>query len=477
MRVTLVNADFPSATPVPPLGVLSLAQAAETGGHAVTVRDYQLAPTERSRDPPTFARFCDTSDPVLGVSTSGMALPLVLLGLRELKRNRPQLVTVLGGIGAAGAAEKIVAEFPWIDLVARGEGEETLTELLDCLEAGGEPAAVPGLVCRRKGQAYVTPSRPRLTDLDRLGEGSLKHLELGRYKLINVISARGCPFDCAFCDVARYWDRRYVPRSTSLVVGEMEAIAGRVHPCPTFVFVDDTLTVNRTRVEELCLKLHQAGLEVEWACYARADTLDEPLLELMATSGCRKVYLGLESGSDRVLTAIRKGFDAASGRRAALLAKRFIPIVQTSFVWGFPFETWEDFYETLLLMAHLVAHGISVKANVLTPFPFSPLFADLAHSMVFVPDYSPQLLLAEYEMASEIVALIRAHPRIFPCFYLYDSSTLTAKYDLLREMGLSPEHIWDLWAAVKGPVPSRTEAKRVSVRDRHDAVGPSDVSG
>ena len=181
----------------------------------------------------------------------------------------------------------------------------------------------------------------------------------------------------------------------------------------------------------------------------------------MATCGCRKVYLGLESGSDHVLKEIRKGFDAETGRRTALGANEHIPIVQTAFVWGFPFETWNDFYDTLLLMAHLVSHGVSVKANVLTPLPFSALFAKYADSLRFLSDYSPQLHLAGYESHSELVNLIREHPRVFPCFFLYESDTLTQKYDVLRHMGLSPEHIWDIWELMKGPVPSRESTIRL----------------
>lgn len=462
MKLTLVNADFPSEQPVPPLGLVSLAHAAESVGCDATIRDYQLAPVEGSRKPQTFAKFCKNRDPILGVSTSGMALPLVLLGLRELKENYPDLITVLGGIGASGAAEQVVTEFPWVDFIVCGEGEETLKELLVCLDSGADPSSVPGLVCRRGEQVITTPRRPRLKDLGALGACSFKHLELSNYRLINVITARGCPFPCTFCDVAPYWERRFVARPIELVLAEIEAVVREINPAPTFVFVDDTLTIDLDRVRELCARLRSLEYPVEWACYARADAIDEPLLELMATSGCQKIYFGLESGSDSVLKRTRKGFDVETGLRAALLARQYLPHVQAAFVWGFPFETWEDFYETLMLMAYLVDKGINVKANILTPLPFSSIYREFAETLVFLPDYSPELHLAAYDPEGEIADLIRRHPRIFPCFYLFHSETLTAKYDMLREMGLSPEHIWDLWESVKGPVPSRLPQKEGS---------------
>lgn len=459
MKITLVNSDFPSETAVPPLGLVSLAQAVEARGHKASLRDYQLAQAKDSRDPMTFAAFCDTSDDVLGVSVSGFALPLVILGLKELKKSRPDILIILGGIGASGAARQIMEEFTWIDLIVNGEGEYTLCELLDCLQAGQVPDGVPGLVYRRGAKVLFNKERPRAKDLESFGKLEFHHIDLTNYQMINVISSRGCPYPCTFCDVAPYWRRNYTARPLEYVVQEIEAIYQKVSPPPVFVFVDDTLTVNQTRVKKLCKMLETTGLNIEWACYARANDLDESLLKIMAKSGCRKIYLGLESGSDKILSRIRKGFDAETGHKAALLASKYIPIVQTTFVWGFPFESWEEFYETLMVMAHLTAKGVCVKANILTPLPFSLLFQEYAESMIFLPEYSPQLHLADFHLDSEAVNLIRKYPRIFPCFYLYESPTITAKYDLMREMKLSPEHIWDLWVMAKGPVPTRAQAR------------------
>lgn len=455
MKLTLVNADLPSAVPALPVGLVSLAHAATSAGHDVNVRDYQLAPSDNSRDPDTFAAFCDTRDDVIGVSTSGMALPLVLSALRRLKMQRPDLVTVLGGIGAAGSDEQIIREFPWIDFVCRGEGEIPMRDLLDRLETGTGTGTVEGFVSRFDGKPRVNPVPPRITDLDSIEAHAWDYLDLARYEIINVATSRGCPFPCTFCDVAPYWQRRHTVRSIRAVVDEIQAIRERVSGPATFVFIDDTLTINRRRMETLCHELGTVEDDIRWACYARADTLDDDLLKHMASCGCRKVYLGLESGSDHVLRETQKGFDAETARRAALMARKHIPIVQTAFVWGFPFETWNDFYDTLLLMGYLASHDISVKANVLTPLPFSAMFREYGDRLCFLPEYSPQLYLAGYESRDEFVNLIRKHPRIFPGFYLYQSDTLTQKYDLLREMKLSPEHIWNIWELMRAPVPLR----------------------
>jgi radical SAM superfamily enzyme YgiQ (UPF0313 family) len=451
----MVNADLPSAVPALPVGLVSLAHAATCAGHKVDLRDYQLASSENSRDPDTFAAFCNTRDDVIGISTSGMALPLVITALKHLKIQRPDLVTVLGGIGAAGSDVQIMTEFPWIDFVCRGEGEKPMSELLDRLDAGTDTSTIEGFVCRSGGKPRVNPVPGRITDLDSIEAHAWDYVDLTSYSIINVATSRGCPFPCTFCDIAPYWQRCNTVRSVSAVIDEIRSIREKLSGFVTFVFIDDTLTINRRRMNALCEGLATIEDDMQWGCYARADTLDEDLLKRMAGCGCRKVYLGLESGSDHVLRKTRKGFDAETGRKAALMAREYIPIVQTAFVWGFPFETWNDFYETLLLMAYLASHDISVKANVLTPLPYSAIFREYGDSMCFYPDYSPQLYLAGYESRNEFVDLIRKHPRIFPCFYLYQSDNLTQKYDMLREMKLSPEHIWNIWELMRAPVPRR----------------------
>jgi anaerobic magnesium-protoporphyrin IX monomethyl ester cyclase len=455
MKITLINSDFPSDTAVPPLGVLSLAQFARSRGHEVFVRDFQLAEEAERRDPDTFADFCKNTQDMLGVSVSGFSLPLVILALRKIKNEYPEKLILLGGIGASGAAIQIMNAFPWIDMIVHGEGEHTLVELLECLEKGQEPLHVQGLLYRWKRKVHANPLRPRIKNLADLGKMDFQNTDLGAYQVVNMISSRGCPFPCTFCDVAPYWGNKCVPRPTKYVISEVEEIVNLIQPTPNFIFVDDTLTLDRKRISELCYGLGRGGLQVKWACYARANDLDQNLLSLMAESGCRKIYLGLESGSDEVLCKIKKGFDAETGRQKALLARQYIPIVQTAFVWGFPFETWENFYDTLFIMGHLASKGISIKANVLTPLPFSSLYKQYVNTTVFIPDYSPQLHLAGYTDQKEIIELIKKYPRIFPCFYLYRSKTLTDKYDLLRKMNLSPEHIWDIWENMKGPVPRR----------------------
>ena len=457
MRLTLVNCDFPSVSAVPPIGLLSLAQVAKKTGHTVTIRDYQLADAEGSREPEVFAQFCDTTDDVLGISVSGFSLPLVILGLKIVKKKRPDLIIVMGGIGASGAGEEIINSFPWIDIVVYGEGEETFKELLNCLVNDITLENTAGLIYRHQGRVVKNPKRPRLKDLSKLGKLDFSMVNLKKYQLINVISARGCPFPCTFCDVAPYWERQYVMRPLEFLVVEIEEILNEAGSDIVFVFVDDTLTVSRKRTESLCRKLGPGGLNIEWACYARANDIDESLVKLMGESGCRKVYLGLESGSDKILKDICKGFNTDTAWRAAVIAKKYIPIVQTAFVWGFPSETWDDFNDTLLMMGYLASKGISVKANVLTPLPFSTHFKENQDFMTFLPRYSPQFHLAGYDLDSETVELIRQYPRIFPCFYSYDTPNLRAKYDVLRKMKMSPEDLWDLWIEAKGPAPKRVK--------------------
>jgi radical SAM superfamily enzyme YgiQ (UPF0313 family) len=462
MKLTLINCDFPSVTAVPPLGVLSLAQVAQNVGYKITIRDYQLADVQGSRAPKVFAEFCDTSDEVLGVSVSGFSLPLVILGLQEVKKKRPEQIIVMGGIGASGAAEEIMNAFDWINILVYGEGEDTFKELLEALKNKTSLQTVNGLLYRKNGHVVKNPKRQRIDDLEKLGKLDFSFLDMSQYNLVNLILGRGCPYPCTFCDVAPYWERKNVVRPMEFLISEIEEISKKVKPGTVFVFVDDTLTISRERTEILCKHLGPDNLNIEWACYARANDLDEDLVKLMGTSGCKKIYLGIESGSDKILKLIRKGFDSTTAWKSAVMAKKYIPHVQAAFVWGFPEETWDDFNDTLLMMGYLVSKDIGAKANILTPLPFSSQFKDMEKYMVFMPEYSPQFHLAQYDLDSEIVKLIKQYPRIFPCFFTYFTATLKEKYNLLRKMKLSPEDIWDIWLEAKGPAPTRVRPKEIT---------------
>ena len=213
--------------------------------------------------------------------------------------------------------------------------------------------------------------------------------------------------------------------------------------------VDDTFVLSRKRVLKFCEALKRENLDFEWGCYGRVDLMDEDMIQKMADSGCKKVYYGIESGSNEVLQKMKKGFTIEQALETIDVSLKYFDVVQTSFVWGFPFETMEQFHDTFFTIIHLARKGTAVKAVLLTPFPLSALYQEYKHTLNFSEEICPSLYMAGFHDKPEIIALIKAHKNVFPSFYFYDTGDVHEKYQLSKELGLSAEDIFDMWERSK----------------------------
>lgn len=249
------------------------------------------------------------------------------------------------------------------DRVVRGEGEITMLELVE----GVAEKDVLGLSYRNQGGEIVhNPDRPFIQDLDCLPFPSRDaFLRPEEHDLGYIITGRGCPFACTYCASPAKWKRTVRYRSVGNVIAEIKDVLNRFAP-PTFYFVDDTLTIDKRRTKALCRRIIEEKLDIKWRCDTRADRLDRELVSLMKDAGCIRVKIGVESGSERVLQAIRKGVTKQQIREAAALVKEFeIPLTVYLMV-GFPTETSEDVRETIEFAKELDAEYYSL--SVLAPY-------------------------------------------------------------------------------------------------------------
>lgn len=228
------------------------------------------------------------------------------------------------------------------------EGELTLARVLDALRAGASLATVENLVFRDGATMVQTPER---TEDNSLAEDMVDYslFPVAEYNgFASLRTAKSCPFACAFC---AFPDRagRYSYLPVELVEKELDAIC-RVGTVSTLTFIDDTFNVPKQRFKEIMRLMIRKGYGFRWNSYLRADHADEECVELMMRSGCEGVFLGVESGSDRILTAMNK-----TSRRADYL--RVIPqlraagiISHANVIVGFPGETTDTVRETMELI-------------------------------------------------------------------------------------------------------------------------------
>jgi radical SAM superfamily enzyme YgiQ (UPF0313 family) len=442
--ITLINPVFPSNITIPPYGLLSLVAILEQEGYSVDLRDYQIHENKDPWDTKNFLDFIKNSSDIIGISTYSFNLPFILIASQHLKKKHPEKKIILGGIGVTGVAVELIRAFSSIDIIIRGEGEITLLRLLSTLEKGSSLKNIRGLIYRNKKKIHITPKNKRIVNLDNLPYPAFDKIDFSKYDPPNIMYSRGCPFHCTFCDIAPYWGRRNLKKSLSYFMEEIRILREEYRQ-KRLAIVDDTFVLKKNRVLEFCSTLKKENLDIEWGCYGKVDLMDSEMIKKMANANCKKIYYGIESGNDKVLQEMKKGFSINKALKIIDRSLQYIDIVQTSFVWGFPFESIEQFYDTILTIIYLVKKGAAVKAAMLTPFPLSHLYRELKHTLKFSKKLSPSLYIAGYYNRPEIIHLIKNYKDVFPAFYYYDVGDVKEKYRISRELGLSTEEIFDAW--------------------------------
>ena len=359
-----------------PLGPLYLTAALERAGLAVDFRDYQTHECPDPFTPETIAGFLKDSAPILGASCMANLLPFTLLALQDFKKANPGKTVVLGGVGSKSVEREILEKCPWIDVISRGEGEVSGPVLVRALKEGTPLEAVPGVSFMRDGRYVETPRAARLTDLDALPAPAFGHIEVSDYEGYGMITSRGCPYPCTFCSVAPVWDRETFSRSAKSVVGEMKQLHDE-HGVKLFLFQDEFFVSGKGRVVEFCEELSRSGLKIKWKAFGRVNLTDEETMRAMAATGCCEIRYGIESGSDRVLKRTKKGFTSAEAVEVVSKAVGIFDRTDCFYIWGFPFETMEDFHQTVFQMVSFRAMGARILPSLLCLLPQTDIYREI----------------------------------------------------------------------------------------------------
>jgi anaerobic magnesium-protoporphyrin IX monomethyl ester cyclase len=366
MRVLLINPPYPVVESLTmPLGLLYLAARLEQAGWEVYLEDLQL-----SRSPLTrLEGALNQHKPLLvGITSFSLNLSVASKILRKVKRLSPETVTVWGGPHVSFDDREVLHRHPWVDVVVRGEGEETLTEVVDRVGKGRSPDGVAGTTWRSiDGNLQSSPPRPFQEDLDQLPQPAWHLLKLSQYRAFgdgaSLMTSRGCPHRCVFCVGRKMIGAKGRFRNSEAVVDEMEALSRlgfhRIR------IEDDLFTFRKERALAICKEMDRRGLAIRWRAYSRVDTIDAELLRWMKRAGCERLLYGAESGSPDILEKIRKGITPEQTRRAVEMTREAGIGVLASFVLGLPGETPRTLQQTLELAESL---QVPYSLNLLTPY-------------------------------------------------------------------------------------------------------------
>jgi len=380
MKVLLINPKntaWSSGTSTLPLGLAYIASTLMADNHEVDCVDMQLEP---AADVQKMIRAHD----IVGITACTPSIKEAW-ELARLARAENKTVVLGGPHVTALPGESL--ENGRSDLVVRGEGEITMKELC----AGTEPGAIAGLSYRSGGEVFHNPPRPAVRTLDGLAFPAREKFKYKNYRsgfhkktlVGSILTSRGCPFDCNFCNNLVF-GRIYRTRSPENVVEEWALMAAQGFE--EISVTDDNFTADPGRVLDICGALTAKGLNLPWTASGglRVDMVSEEMLSAMKRSGCYRVSLGAESGSQRILDTIGKGIRVQQIRDAVKLSKKAGLETIVFFMVGNPGETSEDVRMTIDLARELSPDFVQVTVAV--PYPGTRLYETIKKNGRFIVD-------------------------------------------------------------------------------------------
>jgi radical SAM superfamily enzyme YgiQ (UPF0313 family) len=364
--------------PYPPLGTLYAASRLRKDGHEVALSDSMLA-----RGTSEFRRDLERFRPdlvALYEDDFNYLSKMCLTNMREAAFEKAALARAAGAfvvVHGSDATDRLedYLQKP-IDAAIVGEGEETLSELARAIPA--DLSRIPGLAFLSEGRLHRTADRVFVRDLDTLPFPAWDLVDIERYRSawlerhaffsVNMVTTRGCPYHCNWCAKPIY-GQRYQSRSPSSVAEELAFVRRVVRPDHVW-FADDIFGLKPGWVEAFASEVERRGLRTPFKIQARADLIDESVATALARAGCENVWMGAESGSQKVLDAMEKGIRVEQIENATRLLRARGIRVSFFLQFGYPGEEWSDIEKTLALVRRAKPDDIGISVSY--PLPGTP---------------------------------------------------------------------------------------------------------
>jgi len=366
---------------IPPLGITYIAAVLEKIGAEVKIIDCATGVSYEK----VFKMLKEEFPDVIGITSTTPAFVNAKKVASFVRRELPRVKTIIGGAQVSALPHETM-ETSLFDIGVLGEGELTIEKLFKNYENNDfkELDKINGIVYVNENGVQQNKNQEFINNLDSIPLPA-RHLlphpicyqptpaSCRRVPYAVMITSRGCPAQCTFCD-RKIFGESYRMRSTANLFAEIEEVVSK-YGVREIRFFDDTFTVKKKRVYEICDEFERRKLNVIWTCLTKVVNVDGPMLKRMRKAGCWQVLYGLESGDDRMLKLLRKGNTVEKNKRAIRLAKEAGLEVRGDFIVGTPGETWVSLEKT-------VQFAIDMKLdyahfNKFNPLPGSELYRQL----------------------------------------------------------------------------------------------------
>lgn len=360
-----------------PLGLYCLAAYIREKGYKVRVVD---AEAEKLTSKQILTKIKRFKPKFIGIGSTTVAFHRALEVAKEIKKSMKDVKIVLGGPHVTSNVKHAMS-YKEFDYGVLREGEETFLELLENLSNRKSVKQIKGIAFREKRKLIVNPYRDYIKNLDTLpfpaydliSDINLYTPPPSNYKavpVINVISSRGCPNQCTFCD-RNVFGQYYREMSADKLFALLKKLWQKYH-FKEIAFVDDTFMINRNRIYKLFELLDKEGIKFFWTCMSRVNIVDYEFLKFIRNKGCWHISFGIESGEDKILKIIKKGITIDQVKKATEWCNKLGIKTKGFFIIGHPGDSLETINKTINFACKLKIDDIVTTIN--TPIPGSPQY-------------------------------------------------------------------------------------------------------
>jgi radical SAM superfamily enzyme YgiQ (UPF0313 family) len=335
--------------PYPPLGLLYICSHLRNKGYAVEVFDSTFQTRAALRE-----RLLRGTTSALGIYANLMTRSNVVAILREAKQAGWK--TIVGGPEPGAYVDEYLDA--GADVVVLGEGEITVEELLGAWRQNGEASLeqIAGLAYRNsQGITCRTAPRPQIPDLDAQPWPAREDIDMDRYVetwrthhgkgSVSLITARGCPYRCEWCS-HQVFGQTHRRRKPEHVADELAWLLERYKPDALWI-ADDVFTINHDWLARWSVELEKRKIHIPFECISRSDRLNETVIRTLAELGCQRLWVGSESGSQRILDSMQRGVTVQAVRQAVALCRQHGIETGMFLMWGYEGEELEDIEATI----------------------------------------------------------------------------------------------------------------------------------
>lgn len=420
MNILLINPPHPSIGSriprehLPPLGLLAVGGPLIDSGHQVQLLDAEFGPVSTEEIVERAAALAPDAA-LLGHSGSTSGHPVVAAITRAIRKALPQTWIVYGGVFPTYHWQETLVQEPQIDIIVRGEGEETCLHVIHALETNDSLETITGIAYRRQDIPFSTPSAPPIPDLDAYRIG-WELVDLSQYSYWGdrpaavVQFSRGCPHRCSYCGQSRFW-QRWRHRDPQQFAAEL-AWLHRTHGVEVINFADENPTASRQAWLDFLQALIAEEVPLTLVGSTRADDIvrDADILHLYKEAGVARFLLGIESYDEETLRKIRKGSTIAKDREAIRLLRQHDILSMATYVVGFEEEKDRNYWQSLKQL--LSYDPDQIQMLYVTPHRWTPYFQTAAERRVILTDqqrwdYKHQVLSTRHMPPWRVLAWVK----------------------------------------------------------------------